>query len=85
LLGPSLGRRLFTVDPDASTDDLVRTMRDAHVRYAYVPASPSSLDRVTAKYSPALFEVVHVSEVTSGDRAGTRRYLYRLREQVASR
>jgi hypothetical protein len=85
LLGPSLRRVLFTVDTDATTDAIVHVMREARVRYAYVPASAASQPEVMRKYAPAYFDLERVSEVPTGERAGTRRYLYRLRDQVVSR
>lgn len=80
LLGPSLGRALFTLDSGADTARIVSMMRDAHVRYAYVPASADAQSRVEATYSSAWFDVAHVSVVASGERQGTRRYLFRLRD-----
>ncbi len=85
LLGPALGRRVFTVDRDASTDEIVRMMRDAGVRYAYVPVAEAEREAVAAKYAASTFELEHSSEVLDGDHAGTQRHLYRLREQVAVR
>jgi hypothetical protein len=85
LLGPGLGRVLLTVDTDATTDLIVRAMQKAGVRYAYVPAGTVNQEQVAAKYGSAFFTLEHVSDVTSGDGAGTKRYLYRLRDEVVSR
>jgi hypothetical protein len=79
LLGPSLGRLLFTVDRDAGTRQIVDLMHRAQVHYAYVPTAPAMQRDVEAKYSSEFFELERVSTVTSGERAGTRRYLFRLR------
>ncbi len=62
LLGPSQGRVLFTVDTDTNTEDILRIMRDAGVRYAYVPTFVSARPKVAAKHSSAYFDVAHVSE-----------------------
>jgi len=82
LLGPSHGRQLVTIDGDVSTDTIVRTMRSAQLRYAYVPASPSVQSEVEGRYPASLFAVEHVSEVDAGERVGTRRYLFRLLDSV---
>jgi hypothetical protein len=79
LLGPSLGRTLLVVDGDVSTEQIVTLMRRADVRHAYVPASPDARSSVEAKYSPRFFELERVSTSASGETAGTRRYLFRLR------
>jgi hypothetical protein len=80
LLGPSRRRTLFTVDTDASTDGIRRVMRDSGVQFAYVPASPAAQREVLTKYDDRYFALEHVSEIADGDRAGTKRYLFRLRE-----
>ncbi|MEJ7811829.1 MAG: hypothetical protein WKG32_15565 [Gemmatimonadaceae bacterium] len=80
LLGRSLGRILIPIDAGATTDSVVAIMRRARVRYAYVPASPASQPVIEATYSPSLFRLEHVSTVEEGERSGTRRYLYRLRD-----
>jgi hypothetical protein len=82
LLGPSHGRQLVTIDGDVSTETIVRTMRNAQLRYAYVPVSPSDRTEVEGRYPATLFAVEHVSEVEGGERAGTRRYLFRLLDGV---
>lgn len=78
LLGPSLGRIIASLDSVIPTDSIVETMRRQGFRYAYVPAAPEAQAAVEAMYSPPRFELVHASVVTTGDRSGTRRYLYRL-------
>jgi len=82
LLGPSLGRRLVTLDGSASTTDVVALMRAQDVSLAYVPASPSARDVITTTYDTSFFTLEHESTVAGGDRSGTRRYLYRLRPRV---
>ena len=78
LLGPALARVLLTVDTDASTQAIIGLMKRHGAHYAYVPASPTFQPVVEAKYAPAFFELAHVSTVSSGKRAGTKRYLFRL-------
>jgi hypothetical protein len=80
LLGPSVSRVLLTVDTDASTQAIVGLMKRHGARYAYVPASPTFQAVVEAKYAPDAFELAHVSTVSSGQRVGTKRYLFRLLE-----
>lgn len=80
LLGPALSRILLTVDTDQSTEAIVDFMKRHGVRYAYVPASPTFQPVVEAKYAQEFFDTAHVSTVTSGTRAGTKRYLFHLRE-----
>jgi hypothetical protein len=80
LLGPALSRILLTVDTDQSTEAIVDFMKRHRVHYAYVPASPTFQPVVEAKYAQEFFETAHVSTVTSGTRAGTKRYLFHLRE-----
>jgi len=81
LLGERHDRVVVTVDVDASTESIVRTMRAANLRYAYVPASPSMQPEVVRKYATTWFTLDHVSDVQDGERAGTRRYLFRLRDE----
>jgi hypothetical protein len=83
LLGPALARVLLTVDTDASTQSIVSLMKRHGARYAYVPASPTFQSEVEGKYASDLFEVAHVSTVATGKRAGTKRYLFRLREGLS--
>jgi hypothetical protein len=80
LLGPSRERRLFTVSPAATTGEIVALMERFGVHYVYVPASPESDHTVRTKYDPTRFTLEHESIVTDGDRRGTRRYLFRLRD-----
>jgi hypothetical protein len=80
LLGPSLARVLLTVDIDASTQAIVELMKRHSARYAYVPASPTFQLVVEAKYAPEYFELAHVSTIASGERAGTKRYLFHLKD-----
>ena len=80
LLGPALSRILLTVDTDVSTEAIVDFMKRHGVRYAYVPASPEFQPVVEEKYAQDFFEVAHVSIVETGPRAGTKRYLFHLRE-----
>jgi hypothetical protein len=80
LLGPTLSRILLTVDTDVSTETIVDFMKRHGVHYAYVPASPAFQPVVEAKYTRDLFELTHVSIVETGPRAGTKRYLFHLRE-----
>jgi hypothetical protein len=82
LLGPALARVLLTVDTDASTQSIVSLMKHHGAHYAYVPASPAFQPVVEGKYPLDVFEVAHVSTVPSGKRAGTKRYLFRLREKL---
>jgi hypothetical protein len=79
LLGPSFGRLVVPVDVDTPADSIVARMRRAGVRYAYVAALPKARELVESLYDPAHFELVHVSTVDDGWRAGTRRYLFRLK------
>jgi hypothetical protein len=81
LLGPELARVLLTVDTDVSTEAIVSLMKRHGAHYAYVPASPTFQPVVERKYAPDVFEVAHISTVPSGKRAGTKRYLFRLREK----
>jgi hypothetical protein len=80
LLGAALARVLLTVDTDATTQSIVELMKRHGARYAYVPASPTFQPEVEGKYRQEFFEVAHMSTVPSGKRAGTKRYLFRLRE-----
>jgi hypothetical protein len=79
LLGPSFGRLVVPVDVDTPADSIVARMRRAGVRYAYVAALPKSRGLVETLYDPAHFDLVHLSTVDDGWRAGTRRYLFRLK------
>jgi hypothetical protein len=78
LLGPSLSRLVVPVEEDPSTDVIVARMRAANVRYAYVLTSPQNRRVVDATYTPALFELVHMSTIVAGESSGARRHLYRL-------
>jgi len=49
-----------------------------------VPAAPESQDRIAAMYPKDRFDLIHSSTVSEGERQGTRRYLFRLREPVDS-
>jgi len=80
LLGASFGRLVIPVDVDTPADSIVARMRRAGVRYAYVAALPASLRLVESLYGPAHFDLVRVSTVEDGWRAGTRRYLFRLKQ-----
>jgi hypothetical protein len=80
LLGPSLTRSVIPVDADdASVESIIATMRTSGLHYAYVTASPQMKDRVEAKYDNSRFELVHTSAASHGWIAGTRRYLYHLK------
>jgi hypothetical protein len=83
LLGPSLGRRLITLDGTVSTSDIVALMQNTDVALAYVPASPASRGVIEATYDSRFFTLEHLSTVLSGERSGTRRYLYRLHPRIA--
>jgi hypothetical protein len=83
LLGPDLTRRLLTVDANVSTSDIVALMRRQGVSYAYVPAASADQDIVRAKYDARLFDLDHVSTVSSSDGSQTLRYLFRLRAPAA--
>jgi hypothetical protein len=81
-LGLSHRRVVLPVDVEIGTDSIVARMRRTGVRYAYVTTLPASRGVIEAMYDPARFELVHLSVVEAGWRSGTRRYLYRLKEQV---
>ena len=80
LLGPGLQRTLITIDGDLSSDSIVGIMAQRGIRYAYVPARPDAQEAVAGMYPGSRFELVHSSVVNEGQRKGTRRYLFRLRE-----
>jgi hypothetical protein len=80
LLGPGLGRRLVTIDGELPTDSIIGLMLPRRIRYVYVPAAPESQRRIAAMYPADRFDLIHSSLVREGDRQGTRRYLFRLRE-----
>jgi hypothetical protein len=84
LLGPAQRRAVLLVDVEVGHDSIVARMQRAGVRYAYVTALPASRATVETTYDSAHFELVHQSVVEEGWRAGTRRYLFRLREGRAS-
>jgi len=84
LLGPGLGRTLISIDGELPTDSIIGLMRPRGIRYAYVPAAPESQDRIAAMYPKDRFDLIHSSTVSEGERRGTRRYLFRLREPVDS-
>jgi len=79
LLGRSFGRLVVPVDVGTPTDSIVARMRGAGIRYAYVTALPTSRAIVEALYDSTHFDLVHLSTVDEGWRAGTRRYLFRLK------
>ncbi len=83
LMGPSLTRQVIFVDADAPPEAIVKAMHAAGIRYASVPAAPESVALVEAKYAPAQFTVAHVSIVEQGPLRGTRRYLFRLKDERA--
>lgn len=84
LLGSSLRRIVVPVDTDASTEDIIATMRTTGLLYAYVAASPASRVIVEMKYDKTRFELVHSSMIQDGWMKGTHRYLYRLKDAVLS-
>jgi hypothetical protein len=84
LLGPTLGRLLFTIDTAATTEEIVSLMRGNGVRYAYVPVSTTYETTVGAKYSAAFFDLERRSIVTNGEGARVERRLYRLQDQAAT-
>jgi hypothetical protein len=79
LLGDSLGRLVLSVDVGIGADSIVSRMRRTGVRYAYVAAAPNARAEIESLYDARRFELVHLSVVEQGWRAGTRRYLFRLR------
>jgi len=80
LLGPSLKRVVVPIDTVDSVDPIITRMQTAGLRYAYVTASPESRVTVESIYDKSHFELVHTSTASHGWVAGTRRYLYRLKE-----
>jgi len=82
LLGRSFGRLVVPADADTPADSLVALMRRSGIRYAYVTALPRARATVESVYRPANFDLVHVSTVDEGWRAGTRRYLFRLKVEA---
>jgi hypothetical protein len=82
LLGPGVGRKLISIDGELSTDSIIGIMRPRGIRYVYVPAAPAAQDRIAAMYPHDRFDLIHSSIVSEGERRGTRRYLFRLREPV---
>jgi hypothetical protein len=80
LMGRSLTNLVLTMDSEFPTEEIVARMRKHGVRHAYVSVAPESEAEVRKMYDPEFFDVAHVSTVTEGRRAGTHRYLFRLRE-----
>lgn len=76
LLGPSQSREVLPVDTEGTTELLVRRMRAAGIRYAYVAAAPEFYETVERLYDPARFVLVHVSVIDRAEKSGARRYLY---------
>ncbi len=79
LLGRSLGRQLYVVDGDLTTDSIVAVMRRSGIRYAYLPAGPDAAEAVSRMYPASRFELVHQSPGTGEKLEDVRRYLFRLR------
>jgi hypothetical protein len=80
LLGSDLRRRMISIDGLVATDSIVAIMRPRGIRYAYVPTAPESRADVEAMYPRDRFDLVHSSSGDGPGRAGTWRYLFRLRD-----
>jgi hypothetical protein len=78
LLGEGQQRRLVTIDRAAirGTDDIVRRMEGAHMRYAYVSAVTAEQARVEALFPSTRFRLVGSSAVTVSGGIGARRPLF---------
>lgn len=77
LLGADQSRLVLPIDGEKSPEAIAALMRRYGVRYAYVAASPGSIETVQALYPLSLFEPVHQSAVIVGEQISMRRYLYR--------
>lgn len=79
LLGRHHTRLVLPIDRGevASTDELIRRMRAAHVRYVYAAVEPEWRKAVRSLYEPARFDLVHSSLIEVGAELGARRHLYR--------
>jgi hypothetical protein len=80
LMGRSLDTQVLTIDGEYPTEEILSRMRRHGVRHAYVSVAPDNEEEVRKMYDADRFEIAHVSTVAEGRRAGTRRYLFRLRE-----
>jgi hypothetical protein len=78
LLGPSLRRRLISIDGTVTTDSIVSLMRANGITFAYVSSAPEGLAEVAATYDSRYFVLANLTTVTDSAQGEIHRHLFRL-------